>query len=435
MLSSDGKSIKVMQERFLLNRHDGSVKDYYYTVPFTFTTDRYRLFSNTTPSLYLSNKPGQKEIIDLQVKSNWVVANIQQAGYYRVNYDRSTWLALKDALYKTSWSNIHEINRAQIVDDLFALGKTGYLTYDFVFGILEYLETETAYLPWKAAFTGLKTIETRLGNEHKDLFQKFIISTIKEVSNKLNLTENEQDLILDIYNREKVLSWSCKYGDIRCLSSVLIQMRSFLHDNKKPSVNLRAAVYCAAMRAVTHEKDFFSFFTKYELETYSPEKDLMIESLGCVRTEKLVVTLFEIILSERVESKDLKNAALTALYSENQENVDLIFDLVTKEYKSLVDALSELEASSVLAGIATKFTNVNQKNKLELFIGHNHDLIGAQETKLWKSVDIVEDNLEWSRHHLPPLLTYLKERTNNALSTTCSLILMSFSILALYSLG
>lgn len=434
MLSSDGKSIKVMQERFLLNRHDGSAKDYYYTIPFTFTTSRCTTFSNTTPILYLYNKPGQKEIINLQAKSDWVVANIQQAGYYRVNYDRSTWLALKDALLKINWSQIHEINRAQIVDDLFALGRTGYLTYDFVFGILEYLKTETAYLPWKAAFTGLKNIETRLGNEHKNLFGNFIITTIKKVSNELGLMENEEDLILDIYNREKVLSWSCKYGDVRCLSSVQKQMQSYLQDNRKPSVNQRAAVYCAAMR-VAREKDFFSFFTKYEVEMYDPEKYLMIESLGCVRNDKLVVILFEIILSDRVESKDHKTAALTALYSENQENVDSMFDLVTKEYKSLVNSLSESEASSVLVGIATKFTNVNQKNKLEWFIDHNHDLIGTQETKLRNSVDIVEDNLEWSRHHLPPLLTYLTEKTNGALSTACCLILMSFSILALYSLG
>lgn len=434
VLSTDGKSIKVTQERFLLNRHDGSVKDYYYTVPFTYTTNLNTSFTNTTPSIYLSNKPGQKEVIDLQGKTDWVVANLRQTGYYRVNYDRSTWLALRDALLEAAWSNINEINRAQIVDDLFALGRTGYLTYDFVFDILEYLKTETVYLPWKPAFIGLKNLETRLGSEYREYFQKFIISVTNTVSMKLGFTENEGDSILDIYNREKITSWTCKYGRDECLSNIQKQMQSYLRKYEKPSVNLRAAVYCAAMRE-PNEQDFDSFFIKYETEPFDPERELMIESIGCVKSKSLVEKLFQKILSERISIKAHKKAALTALYSENQETVDLMFDLVTKDYKNLIIALSESEAASVLTGIAEKFTTVEQKNKFELFIDHNLDLIGSQDNKLRRSVYTVEENLEWSRQNLPPLITYLKARTNGTPSTTCGLILMSFSLLALHFLG
>lgn len=370
----------------------------------------------------------------MQAKSDWVVVNINQTGYYRVNYDRSTWLALGEALLESKWSNIEEINRAQIVDDLFALGKTGHLQYDFVLNILEYLKTETAYIPWKPAFTGLKNIETRLGLENRESFQKFLISLTNKVVKKLGFTENQGDPVLDIYNREKLTSWTCKYGRTDCLSSAQKQLQTYLQDNKKPSVNLRAPVYCAAMRE-PKEKDFNSFFTKYETEHYGPEREIMIESLGCVKTKKLVEKLFDMILSDRIPNKDHKKLALTALYSENQENVDLVFNLVTKQYESLVNVLSESEASSVLTGIAGKFTTLEQKNKLELFIDHNLDLIGSQESKLRKSLDTVEENLEWSRQFLPPLIDYLDNRTNGSPSTTCGLILMSFSILALYFLG
>lgn len=434
VLSSDGKSLKISQERFLLSRNDGSIKDYYYTVPITFTTSNRPSFTNTTPTQYLSNKPGQNLRINLYEKSDWVVANIKQTGYYRVNYDRSTWLALKKALVETNWSSIDELNRAQIVDDLFALGRTGYLTYDFVFDILEYLQSETEYIPWKPAFNGLKFIENKLDLEHQEFFKKFIISITNKLDKKIGFTEPENDRILDIYNRAKLISWTCKYENNECLKSANKEVQNFIKSDTKPSVNLRASIYCSAMRE-PKESDFKSFLAKYDKESYGPEKEILIESIGCVKVKKLVEELFLIIQSDRIPNKDHKKACLTALYSENQENVDLMFDLVTKDYKKMTEMLSESEAASILIGIADKFTKLEQKVKLEKFINQNLEDIGSQESKLRKSLESVEENLEWSREYLPPLIKYLKARNNGIPATTCGLILMSFSILAIYILG
>uniref|UniRef100_A0A4W5LNV5 ERAP1-like C-terminal domain-containing protein n=1 Tax=Hucho hucho TaxID=62062 RepID=A0A4W5LNV5_9TELE len=54
--------------------------------------------------------------------SEWVLANLQVSGYYRVNYDMDNWERLLNQL-TTDHTVIPLINRAQIVDDAFNLAR------------------------------------------------------------------------------------------------------------------------------------------------------------------------------------------------------------------------------------------------------------------------------------------------------------------------
>ncbi len=49
-------------------------------------------------------------------------------GFYRVNYDAENWQLLSDLLMKDH-SSIHELNRAQILDDSLNLVIMGSLTF------------------------------------------------------------------------------------------------------------------------------------------------------------------------------------------------------------------------------------------------------------------------------------------------------------------
>ena len=54
--------------------------------------------------------------------ATWIVGNVRQFGYYRVNYDQQNWQALMDQL-KSDHHVISVKNRAQIIDDSFNLGR------------------------------------------------------------------------------------------------------------------------------------------------------------------------------------------------------------------------------------------------------------------------------------------------------------------------
>ena len=71
----------------------------------------------------------------------------------RVNYDEDNWNKIIKVL-KENPKSIHRTNRAQILDDSFALAKTGQLGYGTVLEMTDYLYKESDQLPWSAALGG-----------------------------------------------------------------------------------------------------------------------------------------------------------------------------------------------------------------------------------------------------------------------------------------
>lgn len=147
------KILSVSQERFHLNRQAAetdSEKSGWW-IPLTFVIEESNsTFDRTIVAAWL--KPQTKNTIIGSVKSNsWVIFNIQQVGYYRVNYDRNNWKMLIQYLKLKNLKKIHVINRAALLDDAFNLARAGYVDYSISFDLARYLTRETEYEPWVAA--------------------------------------------------------------------------------------------------------------------------------------------------------------------------------------------------------------------------------------------------------------------------------------------
>ena len=306
---------------------DGTLQ---YTVPITYTTSKEKNFNNTDPKFFLQQ---QAHSITVDKDVSWIIANIRETGYYRVNYDEKTWHQIHSKLLSANWDGIHELNRAQIVDDLLNLARAGVIDYNLTFAVLEYLSTETNYLPWTAAFNGFNYLTIRLGTDTQD-FARYIRQITSKAYNLLGFEEKSTDTTLDIYNRAKILAWSCKYGNSDCISKA----KSYFNANLKAEpvpVNIRSVVYCVGVREGT-EQEFNKLYNKYKTETVATEETLLLNSLGCVRDKSLVTRFFNMIISDEVRRQD-KSAAMSSLIAENNENVDVVFDLVIEK----TDALAE----------------------------------------------------------------------------------------------
>jgi len=112
---------------------------------------------------------------------DWVLFNVNETGFYRVNYDARNWNMLIEYLNDPElYSNIgtyarhnrpfsrrltrpsHHtrarvhftgtINRAQLIDDAMSLSRAGYLSYQTSLDLTKYLYHETEYVPWKSAY-------------------------------------------------------------------------------------------------------------------------------------------------------------------------------------------------------------------------------------------------------------------------------------------
>lgn len=147
------------------------------------------------------------------------VVNIQQVGYYRVNYDAANWEAIRKALLTEDYGKIHVLNRAQIVDDLFNLAQSGEISYNLVLDVTDYLVHETNYIPWLSAFNGLSFLSRRIA-DNDDLadMESYINYLVEDIYNHLGFQPKQDEAHIDTLNRVNVLNWACKHNHPDCVA-------------------------------------------------------------------------------------------------------------------------------------------------------------------------------------------------------------------------
>jgi len=96
-------------------------------------------------------------------------------GYYRVNYDEANWDKLISVLNNSETaSQIHEYNRAQIIDDAANLGASlhkTYLPYSVTLRLLATMRHERSLIVWRPALRAMRDLRMRF-SEHQEILAK-----------------------------------------------------------------------------------------------------------------------------------------------------------------------------------------------------------------------------------------------------------------------
>jgi len=110
----------VKQNRFLLKNENNANDKTLWDIPLTFAT-KVADFENTKPLTYYTRLDASGININLtSAPRSWTIFNVQQTGYYRVNYDTAAWNDISVGLKKTNFDGIHVLNRAQVTLTYFA---------------------------------------------------------------------------------------------------------------------------------------------------------------------------------------------------------------------------------------------------------------------------------------------------------------------------
>ncbi|XP_034947280.1 aminopeptidase N-like [Chelonus insularis] len=162
-------NLSLTQERFFITKRNESSTQLYW-IPISIASKTNPNFSNTSPTLWMGSK---KMLTSLSIADDeWFILNVQQTGFYRVNYDVITWKNLFKALNQDNFGGIPEIHRAQIINDLFNLARGGYISYDLVIAGSKYLLNEKSKLPWQAFNENFHTLNKELNNEDTTIYSK-----------------------------------------------------------------------------------------------------------------------------------------------------------------------------------------------------------------------------------------------------------------------
>ncbi|KAL6422728.1 hypothetical protein ACFW04_010746 [Cataglyphis niger] len=157
--------------------------------------------------------------VDIE-EDGWVMFNIQQSGYYRVNYDPENWRRIAKYLNSREYTKIHVLNRAKIIDDAFYFMITQQLESSIFWNLTSYLAQETNYIAWYPMIKSLEHMSSifpfrnRKVHDIKKKLNYILMNLLSRIRYKESSEEDELTKCL----RQEAIKWTCILGNTFCQS-------------------------------------------------------------------------------------------------------------------------------------------------------------------------------------------------------------------------
>lgn len=415
--------IILRQERFFLSA-TASQTEQVWPLPLTYTTGNSPNWQNLQPSHVMTQR---SETLRKSAGEEWVIFNVQQKGIYRVNYDEHNWHLIADALNENHES-IHHLNRAQIVDDVFALMRSERMSYELGFKVLDFLKHDTSYYVWYPAITGFNWLRNRflhLPNvlaEFDEILFEFMDATI----NDLGYDVVSGEPLTTTLNRFFLLTFACNIGHSGCLEDADNKFTALIRQGTPVNPNLRRHVFCRGLRAGGLEE--FTFLRARRLNSNNQADEVaMLRSLGCTTNEVAGRQYLNMMLTPEVKAQDRVNA-FTFYLMGDRNNAKIALDW----FKDNVDALRTavvLPASftGLLSTIAG-YLDEEGLQDMETWLNANQASIPEYNTGL-NAIQSTRNNMNWGTNNADIVLKAARGSAGAILPTT---ILLSITLITMF---
>ncbi|XP_048262950.1 aminopeptidase N isoform X2 [Bombus terrestris] len=398
-------SATLTQDRFMLRNGTivtTSSSEPLWWIPITYTTESQLNFNTTQPSQWMK---AEKSITLSNLNwniSEWVILNIQETGYYRVNYDRKNWQLIIKHLNKDSFRNISTVNRAQLIDDALNLARAGRLDYAIALNVTSYLAHETEYLPWKAAFNAMDYLDIMLiRTSSYDKFRVYILKLLDNVYKQVGFKDSSGDSQLTVFTRMEVLTWACTFGHDDCVQNAVRQFYNWRNtpnpDKNNPiSPNLKLVVYCTAIRFGGQiEWDFA--WQRYLETNVGSEKDLLLHSLGCTRETWLLNRYLDWIITENSGIRKQDAARVINSIASNSIGQPLAFNYLRNKWHRLREyfGTSLMMVNNIVKSATRGINTFYGLKDLLQFTNEHMGQFGSATRSVQQSIEQAEANIRW----------------------------------------
>ncbi|XP_063230526.1 uncharacterized protein LOC134535382 [Bacillus rossius redtenbacheri] len=405
-------AVNVTQERFLL-QSSGNPSDRQWWVPLTYTTESQLDFSNTTTRTWLNATVPAATITNLTASaSEWVIFNIQEIGFYRVNYDGRNWELIARHLDSDGYEDIHLLNRAQLMDDAFSLARAGVIGYPVALALTRYLAREVDYVPWMSALSAFNFLDRRLrGSSQSDheALKSYVLGLMEKVYQAVGLREMPSDSHPARLHRNQILTWACRYGERQCLSMAASHFSLLMADpdNYLVPPDLKSVVYCNGL-SQGGEAEFNFLWNRHLSHNVNSEQIVILTAMGCAGNETLIHRLLRLLITEDngIRAQDETTVISSVL---NNYGVDHALTYLNSSLRDIVSFHNSTSpALSLISSISAAISSQEQLDKLRTIVESHQDLLGASAPTALSSA---EGNLRWLSTHGPAVVSWLQEQS------------------------
>ncbi|XP_076148014.1 aminopeptidase N-like [Alosa pseudoharengus] len=348
--------------------------------------------------------------------TEWVLANLNVAGFYRVNYDLPNWERLLTQL-NTNPMVIPVINRAQIVDDAFNLARAKIVDTVLALRTTEYLSKETEYLPWQATVRSLDYYFLMFDRtEVYGVMQKYLKKQVTPLFEHFkNITANWINIPTghsDQYNQVIAISLACKVGVEGCSDLTLAWFKEWMKDPKNYFIhpNLKQTVYCNGIAAGGVDEWDFAW-EMFKNSSNAAEADKLLYALSCTKVPWLLNRYLQYSLDPIMVRK--QDATFSIIYiAGNVIGQPLAWDFIRANWKFIFNDYGGggLSFSRLITGTTERFSTEFELNQLLSFKAeHAETGFGSATIALDQSIEKTKANIKWVAEN--------KEKVNQWLSS------------------
>ncbi|KAL2093494.1 hypothetical protein ACEWY4_010806 [Coilia grayii] len=332
----------------------------------------------------------------------WLLANINVTGYYRVNYDAANWDRIMAQLH-TDHQVIPVINRAQLVDDAFNLARAKIIPMSVALNTTTYLIHERDYMPWESTLDNLDYLYLMFdGSDTYELMQGYLKKQVAPLYAYFkNITSNWSkvpDGHTEQYNQVNALRVACSTGvdDCQKVTSAWYTEWMAQPHNNMIHPNLRATVYCSAIGSGGEEEWNFGW-RMFKNASIAIEANKLMAALACTNN----TTLLNRYLNYTLKPDEIRKQDATTVIVSVASNVKgqaLAWDFVRANWKYMFTeyGVGSFSFASLISGVTASFSTEEEFDQLVEFKEENSDIgFGSGTTALMQAIERTRANIRW----------------------------------------
>ncbi|KAM4593082.1 aminopeptidase N-like isoform 1-T3 [Odontesthes bonariensis] len=363
----------------------------------------------------------QKTDTNSQMKvsgEEWMLANTNVSGYFRVNYDLENWDRLL-SLLNTNHQALSIINRAQIIDDAFNLARAKIITTSLALRTTKYLSKERDYIPWESALRNLNyyilmfdrtevygALQAYLKKQIKPLFEYF--RTLTANWTKIPTKHSDQ------YNQINAIGIACRVGVEGCRELLKSWYRDWMENPSENPIhpNLKGTVYCYAIAFGGVEEWDFAW-RMFKNATLASEASRLRSAMACTKTPWLLNRYLEYTLDPAKIRKQDATSTIQNIAG-NVVGMPLAWNFVRAKWSYIFQQYGRgsFSFSNLVSGITNRFSTEFELQELKKFKEDNlHVGFGSGTIALEQAIERTTANIRWVTENKAEVLKWFTEET------------------------
>ncbi|KAM9366568.1 aminopeptidase N-like [Symphorus nematophorus] len=349
---------------------------------------------------------------------DWVLANTNVSGYFRVNYDLGNWDRLV-SLLNTNHQALSIINRAQLIDDAFNLARAKIVSTTLALRTTTYLSKERDYIPWESTLKNLNyfilmfdrtevygALQTYLKRKIQPLFEHF-----RAITNNWTKVPTGHT---DQYNEINAIGTACSMGVAECRELIKSWYRGWMENPHHNPIhpNLKSTVYCHAIAYGGVEEWDFAW-KMFKNSTLASEASRLRSAMACAKAPWILNRYLEYTLDPTKIRK--QDAISTIQYiARNVVGLPLAWNFVRARWSDLFQQYgkSSFSFSNLISGIVQRFSTEFELQELKKFKEDNlHVGFGSGTLALEQAIEKTTANIKWVTENKALVLKWLTEES------------------------